>query len=182
MATSFTMRLRQGVRALLADFRPVDEALAARTLDAPQLALFQRMTRSEQLHSLNVLRDLLAQEAHTPHDLAQAALLHDVGKSRCPLSVAQRSLAVAVASLWPALDARWRAYDEATDPPPDALPWWRAGSVVRYHHPAWGAQLAQDVGLSERALWLIAHHAQAVPPQHPHAALLRRLQQADDAN
>jgi hypothetical protein len=181
MTTGFSMRLRQGVRALLADFRPVDEALAARTLDAAQLALFRRMTRSEQLHSLNVLRDVLAQEDHTPHDLAQAALLHDVGKSRCPLSVAQRSLAVIVATLWPALDARWRAYDEAADPPPDALPWWRAGSVVRYHHPAWGAQLAQTVGLSERALWLIAHHADSID-DHPYAALLRRLQQADDAN
>ncbi|MCS6836275.1 MAG: hypothetical protein NZ750_09690 [Anaerolineae bacterium] len=182
MATGFGVRLRQGVRALLADLRPLDEELAARTLDAVQLALFRRMTRSEQLHSLNVLRDVLAQAAETPRDLAQAALLHDVGKTLCPLSVAQRSLAVVIATLWPALDRRWRGADpQAALEQLSTLPWWRVGSVVRYHHPAWGAQLAQSAGLSARALWLIAHHAEAID-DHPHAALLRRLQQADDRN
>lgn len=182
MPTSFTMRLRQGVCALLADFRSVDEALAARYLNAEQLTLFRRMTRSEQLHSLNVLRDVLAQSAETPRDLAQAALLHDVGKTLCPLSVAQRSLAVAMATLWPALDLHWRGPDpQAALAQLSELPWWRVGSVVRQHHPTWGALLAHSVGLSERTVWLIAHHAEAID-DHPYVALLRRLQQADDAN
>ena len=169
-------RIQQGMRALLAFSQQPDYALAARYLSAQQLALFQRLTRGEQLHSLNVLRDVLAQETHTPPELAQAALLHDVGKTRYSTDVLQKTLAVLVRALAPKRYDRWSQGDASN--------YWRRGLVVHEQHPAWSAELAAEVGTTDVALWLITHHAD--PPEHwdghPNWPLLRRLQRADDAN
>ena len=169
-------RIQQGMRALLAFSQQPDYELAARYLDERQMALFRRLSRGEQLHSLSVLRDVLAQETHTPPELAQAALLHDVGKIRCPTSILQKTLAVLGRALVPAQYARWSQGDPRN--------YWRRGLVVHEQHPAWSAELCAEAGMTEPALWLVAHHAD--PPQrwhdHPNGHLLRRLQRADDAN
>lgn len=169
-------RLKQGIRALFAFAQPVDIALAARYLAPAQLALFQDMTRSEQLHSLNVLRTLLAQAPPTPPDLAVAALLHDCGKSRYALNVAQRTLAVLTEKLLPAV---FQAISQD-----DTVSFWRAPFVVRRHHPAWSARLLLDAGSSEAVVWLAAHHADVLADHtnHPFYPLLARLKAADDMN
>src|SRR3954452_15308329 len=89
-------RLRQGLRALFAFARPVNDELAGRFLLRAQLIAFKRLRRGEQLHSLNVLRAVLAQADMTPPELAIAALMHDVGKTRYPLRLWQKSIAVLV--------------------------------------------------------------------------------------
>ncbi len=168
-------RWRQGLRALFAFARPVDLDLAAQHLTAAQLALFRRMRRAEQLHSLNVLRALLDQ-GDTPLDLAAAALLHDVGKSRYPLALWQKTAAVLVRSFAPGLfrrlsdgDPRHRVYRPF---------------AVYVHHPAWGAELAEQVGTPPGAVWLIARHQQPADQvcNHDLCQMLERLQRADDAN
>src|SRR4051812_31589967 len=105
------IRLRQGLRALFAFTRPVDDALADAYLSPAQRPLFRRMRRGEQLHSLNVLRAVLAQADETPPALAAAALLHDVGKSRYPLRLWQKSIAVLVRAVLPTLFVRLSADD-----------------------------------------------------------------------
>jgi hypothetical protein len=171
-----TQRLRQGVRALLAGARPVDRDLAAAYLTPAQMALFAALRRGEQLHSLNVLRAVLAQEP-APHDLAVAALLHDAGKARYPFSVLEKTLVVLARAALPRRCVRWAAAD------PDASRWARPFAVSA-QHPAWSAALAADAGVSPRAVWLIAHHADPLAAHvgHPYAPLLARLQRADDAN
>ncbi|RMF79817.1 MAG: HD domain-containing protein [Chloroflexi bacterium] len=169
-------RLRQGSRALLAFTQPVDEALVETYLSPEQRRLFRRMRHSEQLHSVSVLQAVLAQEATTPHALAVAALLHDVGKSRYKLMVWQKTIAVLVKKFAPGLFERLNT-NEPTH-------WWQIPFAVRTHHPAWGAAMAAAANTDDVALWLIAHH-QDTPAQwrnHPHYALLKRLQLADDAN
>ncbi len=168
-------RLRQGVRALIAFTHEVDYALAGAYLNPAQLALFKQMKRSEQLHSLNVLRGVMAQ-GDVPHDLALAALLHDVGKTRYPLAVWQKTVAVIFRRLSPARFVAWSACD------PRHL--WYRPFVVSESHPRWGAELVAATGASERALWLIAHHADPLRERtaHPHAPLLARLKRADDVN
>lgn len=176
MSLAVQKRIQQGIRALLAVITPVEIDLARRWLSPAELRLFLNMGRSEQLHSLNVLRDVLAQHADTPHDLAVAALLHDAGKGRYRLAVWQKTVSVLVKRLNPRLEKRLRSEDRLT--------FWRAPFVVRYHHPRWSAQMLREAGSSARVVWLAEHHAD--DPQHwrdhPDYALLVRLIAADDLN
>lgn len=174
--TPASQRVRQGVRALLAFSRPVDDALAARYLTPEQMALFKAMLRVEQQHSLNVLRAVLRQQADTPHDLAVAALLHDAGKARYPLAVWQKTLTVLVRALLPGQYGRLSRGDPRH---PIARPF-----VVSACHAAWGAELLAATGASETAVWLVRQHADplAAWADHPCVGLLARLKAADDAN
>ncbi|MDX2139033.1 MAG: hypothetical protein SF123_13170 [Chloroflexota bacterium] len=168
-------RLTQGLRALFSFTQTVDYVLAAEYLSPPLLARFRELRRSEQLHSLRVLRALL-DEGDTPHDLAVAALLHDVGKSRYPMSLWQRSLPVVVK----ALSRRWLQRLSAGD----ARNRWLRGFVVYVHHPAWSADIIAQGGGSADAVWLAAQHATDATAWREHRlyAWLVRLQRADDAN
>ena len=181
MTTPFarpTYWFRQGIQALTAFAQPVDFELAAAYLSPELMTLFRRMQRNDQVHSLNVLRSVLAQ-GPTPPDLATAALLHDAGKSRYPVMVWQRTLATLFWALAPALFRRLS--QRSSD---DSISYWRRGFVVYIQHPAWSAEMAAPLGASEAALWLMAHHQEDAAPyiDHPLYPLLVRLQSADDAN
>ena len=162
-------RLRQGLNAILAFAQPVDHALAAQHLTPQLQQCFARLRRSEQLHSLRVLRALQAGGAVSP-PLAVAALLHDVGKTRWPFPLWQRVLVVLLPRLAPTLADRL-ARGAETDPL--ARPF-----LLRERHPAWGAAMARAAGADERAVWLIEHHAQTPDDD----AELARLPAADERN
>ena len=168
-------RIRQGLRAVFAFTQPVEIPLAAEYLTPELMALFQQMGRSEQLHSLNVLRDVLMQGS-TPRDLGVAALLHDVGKSRYPIGTWKKTLAVVIRAISPGLFERWSRCNPAN--------LWYRPFVVYVEHPQWGAELIAVAEASETAIWLVAHHQESAEQwdNHPLVPLLRRLQQADDSN
>jgi hypothetical protein len=168
-------RINQALRALLACSQPVERTLAAEYLSPELLILFDQMRRSEQLHALNVLRMVLAQGSMS-HDLAVAALLHDVGKSRYTVRIWQKTLAVVVSTIAPGLFDRWsRGSPER---------FWQRPFVAKAQHPQWSADMIAAAGASETAVWLVAHHQQPATTlrDHSHHHLLRRLQLADDAN
>src|SRR5262245_53175210 len=98
-------RLRQGIRALLAWARPVNFDRASNVLSPELLSLFRQMRRSEQQHSLNVLRTLQGWGYNDPA-LLTAALLHDVGKTRAPFHLWDRVLVVLTRAAAPALATR----------------------------------------------------------------------------
>jgi hypothetical protein len=168
-------RLTQGVRALVAFTQEIDYTLPEQVLSPGMLAAFKQMKPSEQLHSIRVLRAIQVQEPDTPHDLAIAALMHDCGKIRYPLSVYGKTVAVLVRKLIPPL------YRYAASQNPETAVWARP-FVVASHHPAWSADILRENGASDCAVWLAEHHQEVVAMwmDHPHAALLWRLQQADD--
>lgn len=176
MIRRIAYRMGQGLRATFAFARPLDSALAAATLSADQLALFQRLRRAEQLHSLAVLHTISAQAAMVPPDLAVAALLHDVGKVCYRVTVAQKTFAVLLRTLAPA------RYLQLSQGDPQSL--WARPFVVYERHAAWGAELARAVGVSATSEWLIAHHQEPATrwQGHPAHGLLVRLQAADDTN
>ncbi len=138
------------------------------------MTLFQHFSNSDQWHSYRVMKTLQAAN-HIHPDLLTAALLHDVGKTRAPLSVWERSWVVLGQVIWPEKTAVWGQ---------DAPLGWKRPFVVKAQHPAWGADMAAAAGSSELALALIRRHQDEVletaVSETDH--LLRQLQWADNQN
>lgn len=172
-------RIKQFEAGLLAGLQEVDETPAVTLLSPDALALFRRMPRDAQRHSLRVLQTMEA-TAPVPADLAVAALLHDVGKvAACEagayLGLWLRGPMVLAEAMAPNLLTRL-----ATAQPSRSL---RYAIYVQLHHPEIGAARARAVGASDLTCWLIAEHQnKARRADTPEAALLARLQAADDQN
>lgn len=143
-------------------------------LTPAEMTLFQHFSNSDQWHSYRVMKTLQAAN-HIHPDLLTAALLHDVGKTRAPLSVWERSWVVLGQVIWPKKTAVWGQ---------DAPLGWKRPFVVKAQHPAWGADMAAAAGSSELAVGLIRRHQDTVPEtavsEMDH--LLRHLQWADNQN
>lgn len=166
-------RFAQGAGALFAFARSPDLDLARRYLSTCEYHAFRSMSRSEQLHSLNVLRKVLESDPAAATSLRTAALLHDVGKSRCHLSTWQKTLAVIIEAIAPRLSRRL-SRDETVS-------FWRAPFVVRRHHAKWSGEILRNCGSSADVIWLAQRH-QDDPEQHrnsPRYELLASLQSAD---
>lgn len=180
------MRFRQGIRALASPLRPVDDALAAQYLSPALLALFMRMRRSERQHSLRVLQTLY-QRGQTDPALMQAALLHDVGKTRAPFFLWERVIVVLTKAAAPAL-ARRLGFGELSGRKWPDLVNVRRPFLISYQHPRWSAEMVSAAGGDSRTVWLIAahqdHDAQTAQDefQRELTPLLAALQAADDAN
>lgn len=112
------------------------------------LTLFTEMSDPEQTHGFRVYRRLKAKGYQDP-DLLAAALLHDVGKNRSPLTVWGRAWIVIASSIF------------HQDTKPDTSPVMgedRHPMSVAKHHPAWGAEMALQRGASSTTAWLIRNH------------------------
>ncbi|MBL7162006.1 MAG: HD domain-containing protein [Anaerolineales bacterium] len=148
-------------------------ALAQEVLNPSQMVLFTHMQAGEQIHSLRVLRTLQAQEEIHP-DLLVAALLHDVGKIRCPLRLWERFFIVLGLKFIPRLAKTWG----------NSIPrGWRRPFVVAEQHPLWGADLALKAGTTPLAASLIRRHQEIHPVNDPNTLedrLLSALKSADN--
>jgi hypothetical protein len=173
---SVEMRFKQGIQAIFAFRHTIGDDQLADVLTPEQIAIFRLLPHVEQLHSVNVLNTARQSSSDIPHDLAVACLLHDVGKSRFPLALWQKSLAVILKRIIPQRFEAWSKGDHGDN--------WRQMFTVRENHPRWSVELVQHTDITERALWLILHHGHDLEQfaNHPHYDLLRRLKQADDAN
>jgi putative nucleotidyltransferase with HDIG domain len=171
-------RMRQFWYALFARPTSEDLALARSALSAPQMRLFEQLQPSEQVHSLNIYRQLLLQ-GETQPDLLVAALLHDVGKSRYPLHSWDRALIVLARAIVPE-----RVKDWGQGQPQG----WQRAFVVAQQHPAWGAEMAAQAGASPLAVNIIQQHqdfSQAsggLQPTNLTEDLLVRLRNLDEDN
>jgi hypothetical protein len=174
MMSAAQRRLNQGLRALIAFVRPPDLAEAREVLGPRLTPLFRQMRLSEQNHCLRVMHTLRAQGCNHP-DLLVAALLHDVGKTRYPLTLFGRTLPVLVKAVAPRL-ARRLSQGE-----PCGL---RRPFVVVERHPQWGAEMLAEAGASPLAVTLTRRHQEHLshPPQSEEDRLLLLLQAADMVN
>lgn len=142
-------------------------------LSEPERGLFARYCLADQWHALRILH-MLRDAGYNHPDLLAAALLHDVGKTRYPLSVWDRTVIVVGQALFGRRTERW-GNAEPTG--------WRRPFVVRAQHPAWGAEMAAAVGSRPGVVALIRRHQDKVAHEAGEEDnLLRQLQWADDQN
>ena len=154
---------------------PLSDAAArevAATLSPAERALFDRFSPADQWHSYRVLCDLRRAGYNDP-DLLTAALLHDVGKTRYPLSAWDRTVIVVGTVVFPTRVAGW-----GQGPAEGA---WRP-FVVRARHPEWGAAMAAAAGSRPVVVGLIRRHQDKPIAEDELADTLRALQWADDQN
>jgi hypothetical protein len=154
-----------------------ERAAVAASLPEAAAALFERMTRRDQRHSLDVLNRVRPAAPGQP-DLDAAALLHDAAKTALPgrrLRLYHRVLIVLIQAIRPG----WMQ-DLAQDNPDS----WRYPFYLHLHHPQLGARLAQEAGCSALTAELIRRHQvkSARPPRDEFERLLAVLQAADDAS
>lgn len=148
------------------------EAAEIAALLGPSLfKLFAQLSPGEQYHAGQVWHTLRQQQSDHDQELCQAALLHDVGKSRVRLNIVERSIYVLTRRLMPTVVARW-GQGEASG--------LLRAFVVGKQHADWGAKLVAQSGASERVVQLIRRHQDE---QHMQAdESLLALMQADDSN
>ncbi|MCP4419656.1 MAG: HD domain-containing protein [Chloroflexi bacterium] len=154
--------------------KPSAEKEVATVLSASEKKLFDRYSLNDQWHSYRVMK-MLQDAGHNQYPLLVAALLHDVGKARLPLTIWERSLIILASKLLPRQTAVW-GQDEAVG--------WKRPFVVKAQHPEWSAEMVTAVGSHPLAIRLMAQHQDTIAPEDnsEEANLLRLLQWADDQN
>jgi hypothetical protein len=163
-------RLRQGLTRLSVALRPgmLDDSPARARLSPQAWELFARMAPGDRAHGLCVLARLEAQ-GDVPAPLAEAALLHDVGKVGGRLSLPYRTAVV----LLGARLAGWASADRAS---------WRYPFYAHLEHAERGAALCAEAGCDPHTVALVRWHETSLA-EIDDASLydhLAALQAADD--
>lgn len=168
--------------ALFAGPDPADLKRAEIYLNPAQMELFFQMQPGEQTHSLRVFK-LLLDEHEEDRDLLAAALLHDVGKSRYPLSLWERVYIVILKSLFPIQTRVWGQDTRAGDAELSRFSWQRP-FIIAEQHPRWGAEMASAAGATPLTASLILRHQMTVSADTSahEDRLLIKLQAADSAS
>jgi hypothetical protein len=160
--------MAQGLSGIRPRLPPDREQILCAVLDAPLQSAFKQLPAYDQRHLCAVYRSLRDSGSSSP-DLLLAALLHDIGKTALSgrVTLLDRTLNVLLAATIPPVHARLTRLPASR---------WRLGLALAHHHPRLGAELAAQLGCSDRTCWLIAHHADDPPPPDPD---LLRLIEAD---
>ena len=149
MISSALYRFRRGLATLRSEVDEEGAALAPRYLSPKEHSLFRGMSPADQRHSLRVLRALL-QNGPQGESLLKAALLHDIGKSRCRINVLHRTAAVLLKAVFGHVPAFITVR-------PDG----RACSLPLFviaNHARIGANMLAQAGTEERVWRLVELH------------------------
>ena len=153
---------------------PVDLAAVRQQLGPGLFQLFELMSLPEQDHAVRVWWAVKEKELNNPA-LETAALLHDVGKTRRPLSILDRVLIVLANKFLP---NRVKAWGQGS------LSGWRRAFEVAAQHPQWGADMAESFGADPLVVNLVRKHqsSSSIEISGEEGILLQALQLADNEN
>lgn len=129
-------------------------------LNRREQQLFERMPPYDQVHSIDVFREIRAVNPEGI-DLQVAGLLHDVGKG-LP-SLAHRVAFVLVVSIWPKKIASWATMPRKT---------FRGSLWAMSNQAEYGAQFLEAAGSRPRVTEIVRKQGSS---QDPDAALLTRI-------
>lgn len=166
MSSSLASRFRQFFRAFTVHLSDRDEEFIDTYLTLPAKRLFLRQSAYDQCHAIHQTRLLLERTPLPDHTLVEAMLLHDVGKSLAPITLAHRVAHVLFSKKPSCYDAFMRISGRHHLV--------RPLYVLRYH-AALGADLVRHIELHERVAYLIEHHHDPMPQDED----LHFLQQID---
>ena len=143
------------------------------SLSRSEYELFLKYSKSDQYHAYRVFK-MLEDANHLDPDLLTAALLHDIGKAKYPITILDRVWPVLVKKLSPSTYYKW-GEDEGVR--------WKRPFAIKLQHAAWGAEMAKAAGSSETAVSLIRRHQDPLPQiSTEEDQLLHWLQWSDDQN
>lgn len=125
--------------------RPLEQAEVAGLLRPDEQALFWGQQSADQRHALQAVRAVL-ERAPGRHDLARAALLHDVGKALAGLGILGRVVATGLSLLHYPVSGRFAAY---------------------LGHGGSGADRLAAAGAEPLVVAYARHHHDARPPSVP---------------
>ncbi|MCL4508829.1 MAG: hypothetical protein M1296_04800 [Chloroflexi bacterium] len=144
-----------------------DLSLIDQWLPVEGQVLFWRQSRYDQAHAISHLRELLHLHPEAPLEMIHAMLLHDVGKAAYRIPPLYRVVHVLLGRaphVYRALLHRWKQ-KQLLFP-----------LIVLQEHSRIGAEWAAAAGLSERTVYLIAHHHD----ENARDVELQWLQRVDD--
>jgi hypothetical protein len=172
MAPGLPYRIQQFVGNLSSRIQPLNLTSAQSFLPVSLFALFLKMEKADQAHSLRVF-NALRHDGETDPDLLAAALLHDVGKAHVRPALWQRVLA---ALGEPLLKNRMTTLSN------QPARGWRKAFIIAAAHPHWGAKMVAEAGGSDRLCRLIHYHQAQDLNGLPYdeVYLVRRLQTFDN--
>ena len=148
---------------------PAELAEVRAYLPDAAFALFRTMSHADQQHSLRVYHGLQASGCQES-DMLMAALLHDVGKAQGRVPFWTRPAIVIGKLCAPRLLKRLTVTPAMLAQGTLPLPAWQRALSYAWWHADVGADLAEQAGLSERAVLYIRTHHQ---PHGPAAQLHR---------
>ena len=148
LSIRWVYRTRQFFTRCLARESAIDTDAIRGMLPEPAFRLYQGMSLGDRIHARNVWMTLKERGPNSSY-LEQAALLHDVGKSRANLSLIHRVLIVLLQGVHaPSLERLARDVPQS----------WRYPFHVHLHHAEIGALLCADAGCSPLTVALVRYH------------------------
>ena len=170
-------RVRQFFAAVTARISEQDRMFVKQYLTEPEQRLFWQMSVPDQRHTLNVAytaAKLAAQHPAADWKIAvKSALLHDVGRRRGDMSVADKVIAVLAHKLAPRWARQW-----AKEGRGGFIANLRHALYIYFNHAERSARLLEIIGTERAVVDTVRKHHSA--PAHGDTPDLNILRKADD--
>ncbi|MGB9780573.1 HDIG domain-containing metalloprotein [Caldanaerobacter sp.] len=153
-------RVKQYLKAIKSRVFEEDYKFLLKILNEKELEYFNRLPEFEKRHALDTCYYIIEKYGVEDEDLIKAALFHDIGKIKAPLTVHKKVLAV-VLERFPFIAMHLKKYV-----------WFLK---VYYDHPKYSRDICREMGCNERVVYFVEHHHDKEVSDEG----LKRLQEAD---